>query len=492
MPDARGAWARIGLWTALVAALLAAGCGSPRPATPAYALPEPPPGRRAPAEARTPIAPATVGPLTLDAAVARAVERSGEVAALRWSAYAARQATYANVQYRDPQVRAQYGEDELSERGRQIDTDPLVSPSDVSRTQEGSAFGVGLRFYPRNPLVTYWMKQEGHTAARAAEELVREAQWRIASEVRRLFVYVQFLEQDYALLERHQATCRDLVAQARTRHALGEMVGQEVYRLLRRCVETDGDASRLRQELNQSRRMLAARVDVPPADLDLVSTDPDLAAHLTGRDDDELLAAALRNRPDLAVLVYTTDAARHALGAARSQRVPWIEHIQGAYGESDADELSTSRDLLGDGSDTRSNIDGEEWRVDAAITLPLFSWASRRPRQAKALLEAALQYEANLRGAIETEVRTSVEDARFLEAEAAARMEEGEAMLREARELAGILEQGVAGMPDELLQLQEDILRIERVHLRHRYDTQAARIRLMEVLGVVNGDEVGE
>lgn len=484
MPDPRP----VTLSLALILTGLAAGCGSPKPATPAYALPGRAPDPRPREEEPADVEEQPVGPLTLDAAVARAVERSGEVSALRWSAYAARQQVYVDVQYDEPQLRARYGEDELTETGVQSDLDGLESPSDVSRSQDGQAFGLGLRFYPRNPLVAHWMKQEGHTAARAAEELVREAQWRIATEVRRLFVYVRFLEQDCALIERHQDNCAKLLEHARVRSGLGEMIEQDIYRLMRRCVETDGAAARLRRELTVNRRELAALVDVPPGELELAPLHPDLGRSLVDVDNDRLLDRAFANRPDLAVLVYTTDAARHSVSSSRSRRMPWIEHIQASYGEAEADERSGSQGALGGGDETRTELEQEEWRIDAALSLPLFAWTSKQPRQAKALLEAALQYEMNLKRAIEGEVIAAAEDARFLEADSLAGLEEGEGLLAGARALAGLLEQGVVGASEELFELEEDILRIERVHLRRAYDTQLARMRLLEVLGVIDGD----
>ena len=126
------------LWLVLLAALVfAAGCATPGGGGYVLLRPDPP---------VLPVVKPITGPLPLDQAIARAIAHSEKLASLQATVDTAVEACKAAGDWRDPELRFQYGE-ETTDTSRNLESPSGSRP--VSTTSEDSdSYRIGIRVFP--------------------------------------------------------------------------------------------------------------------------------------------------------------------------------------------------------------------------------------------------------------------------------------------------------------------------------------------------------
>jgi outer membrane protein TolC len=205
----------------------------------------------------------------------------------------------------------------------------------------------------------------------------------------------------------------------------------------------------------------------------------------------DLKKTALQNRQDVAAAYWRTQVAQAMIREGRAMEIPWFTHIQGSYGWSRSSENPDIAWNLAGGTAqldpfyqvSIDDTESTEWRVEAAITIPLFSIgrATRIPaaeykRSLSALGAATKVAIAQVDGAL-SYLQGTEERSSFLESEFVARSES-------ARRLLGEMEQRADLPPGDLEKVKEVAIEMDRELLKDRHEQILSLIRLEQALGM--------
>jgi outer membrane protein TolC len=364
--------------TAAAALAVVAGCATP--GTGISGLPEvEPPVPRVVEPVR--------GPLTLDQAIARALAHSERIASLEAVADAAAEACHVAGDWRDPELRLQYGE-ESTDTERRLVSPPMTGPMSTT-SDEGDSYRVGIRVFPPNP----WARSARISVAQArlyaARAELRHARWQVVTGVRRLFAQVLHAEKDEQLLGEMVGLHKEMRQLTKQLLKKGQATLAEDIAVSRKYLRSLSDRNRAAQQYLSARQSLASLVGSPVATLDIVHDDKDLARmeFLAGQTEG-LELTALRHRADLSAGLWRAAAAKAACREARTARIPWLSHVEGSLGGGretgertgtvDSQGRPVPEQLMSDDSTS------DEWRASAWVSASLSSHglAGRRPRNA--------------------------------------------------------------------------------------------------------------
>jgi outer membrane protein TolC len=476
-----------------IALLLAAGCASPPPPA------RPNQGRAASAAQRVSREPFQ-GPLTLAAAIDRAVEYSGEIAVFRAAVAAAAQNCRAASDWADPELNAQYGQETQDQTRRRYavqggGADGGARSTTGGTSSDGDAYRVGLRFFPPNP----WARSADISARtaewRAAEADLAYARWTVALAVRRLFAEVKYLERSVKLTRSLADLHGEVLKSVRERATLGQNTAAELLTASRRYMTARSDLSKAESAQRRAAAALGALVNLPaetivPADGEFTPPVPEPGA----LHPDQLEGRALQNRADLAALFWRAAAAKAVCRQSRAARIPWFRQLEASYGEGsettvgstlsavdplDADGLSQSTTTRIDDSQER-----QEWRVAAAINVPLFSWHNRAEDARRAEFELASVRETEAVKKVGREVRDAIRDIVATHGDWQRFEQEMAPLIQEMRETLAKMGDTSSLPPDQVAAIKAQIVDSEHTKLQAAFDYQMAFINLEGVLGV--------
>jgi outer membrane protein TolC len=200
---------------------------------------------------------------------------------------------------------------------------------------------------------------------------------------------------------------------------------------------------------------------------------------------------ALQNRRDIAAAYWRSQLATALLREAKASRVPWFTRFEGSYGQTRTTANQDAAWEMAGGtaeldpfySISIDNEEQSEWRVEAVMSIPLFSVGpgatrvqiAEYNRSVAALGEATQMAMAQVDDALKALGEMEERTAR-LSAEITPRMDE-------ARTLLNDLQQRPDVVPSTLEKIKEVSIETERMLLKSEYDRLIALIQLEQALG---------
>ena len=343
-------------------------------------------------------------------------------------------------------------------RARQL-RDPELRLSHSGESNQASA-----RLYVPNP----WARSHRVGAAAAAGNAVsaelERAVWLLGTRVRRAFAELDFLDRDLAAVEELVDLRRRAVELARQRLRGGQGTTPDLIPVSGRYLRALSERDQAERRRGTARRQLAALVMLPPHQLMLAVGDKRrLPTDLAGLSLLELEQRAIRNRGDLLASSWRARAAFAACEESRSERIPWFRHVQ----------ASRTEDTGG----------GDEWSVEMAISLPVFSWSSRktvvettRYRRLQAAAEQAPQRVSQEVRSAWHAVEEAFEGQRVYEARA-------NPLVSELNTMHGELRKADGAFQAQIIDIRSQFLAVERTRLRLKRAVAQALIQLEEAVG---------
>jgi outer membrane protein TolC len=451
--------------------------------------------------------PVLPSPLTAEAAVRRALDASPEIESLSSAVRVARQEFRAAGDIRDPELRFGVADGDIDSLSSSSSSQtrpgsgpgepdvPLSTETSSSRGREDrDVWQVGIRFFPRNPWELSARTSQGRASLYAAEAALSAAGTAVAEEVRRLYVDIQYAQQDIEQLEALVALRRGLVREMKELVRQGQGTVVDSSRASYRYLQAVSEHQRRLRDRDGLRTDLAQRLSVSPASLPELSEAP-----LSGPPDDvttdvaSLVGGAMERRADLIELGWRARAARAAFREERARLLPWLTHIQGSFthrennGESESSSFDS--DLLDFSSTTQSDSSTsddelEEWEISAAMALPIFSLFN----QSDDVMRERWQEARRVEGRAVAEMQQDI--ARVI-AEQALRKERLSAFDTETRDVVSELRETLAQSgdtgilpPDEIARMKEQLIEIERLRIDAEHDRMQGLLRLERAAGL--------
>ncbi len=236
------------------------------------------------------------------------------------------------------------------------------------------------------------------------------AEQQLAISVKRLLTDLTYLKQDIGLLDQQSAVYKDALDNINERMKQGQATVKDLSSASRRYLGVLSDLSRKDRRYRNRRRELAQLVDISLSAVDIKSMTNSLPEPKpVVMTEDELQSVVVEKRADLIALAWKTAAAESLLKEEGATRIPWLEHLQLSYGAGDSDSQNEPFTTRDDGS-------YEEWRIDAAINIPIFAWMNNSydlrkveyNRAAMVLDKSICQAKDNISDSLET-LRETVE-----------------------------------------------------------------------------------
>lgn len=358
-------------------------------------------------------------------------------------------------------LRARLGVEEERARIAGRPADPEIRAG-VDRTWRNSGdrsrydgYDVGLRVFPAMPGQKRSLRDEAEARLDAADHLLRAAEQSAMRDVIAIYTRLQEIDVELDIRRRRSGIASERLQVVKERAEYGSATRMELVQARAASMNAARDIAELKREEARLLRELAAATglcSVAGIDPLPVTTGDILLSPMDGSFRRHEVDAAARQL-DEADAVWRRE---------RAALRPWFSHLQAAYGEDDR----TGRN--------------QQWSLQAAVEIPIFSLAYRRDREAFAerelarvrYEEASAGFDRLLDGAL-AEWHDAQHAYRDLSQTHAPVLEEMRKTLEEAR-----AEPDVERMT--LLRLEETLLEAELALLRSRFDLQRARDSLQE------------
>lgn len=436
-------------------------------------------------------------PLTLAALVNSACQHNPEILTLRGAVEAARAEAITVTGLRNPELRMEYGEGSRytgrtwyqpsgAANGGGVDWRPAADVR--KRESESDVVRLGLRLFPPNP----WLLRAQGAGARArfaaATADLRAAEWRLECAIGRLLSEIRTLRRELRIACQQAEVRREYTAAviARLQHNQGSALDQLDAR--QRHLRATEDVAVIEELL---REKLQAVFDLSGASLE------GEAAEIEGEPEVPLTALAglefrwMESRQEVVAAYWRHQGAMATLREAKARRIPWLSHVQGSYGRGTTGEEKDAiaalsgapSGLTPDSQIAVDDSEDEEWSIEAAVEIPVFSFyggATRMERTEVARCAQVLRATLRRAGA-------EFGNARFLWLNARERTKECQAGLADVENQAEHLgrqmeEAGLLG-PEEQLAVTEMKLQAQRAALQARRSESLAFWRFREACG---------
>ncbi len=338
---------------------------------------------------------------------------------------------------------------------------------DVERTTEHD---FAIRIFPANP----WRNRAVRDGAQAGTEVARAryqtAKMRLAHAVLTEILNLRQRSSEMVLLDQ-------IVTVRQRRHQYLAQRAEHEQATRAAVLEAAADWLAARQDLSAGKAQqaqvlgaLAARSGLEKQQILTLLADPDDMRLATTPDVQGRIPDATGIfRPEAVEREWAVQQARAALREAKFDRRPWISHVQAGYGYDDRAGRN------------------EEWTVQGAISIPLFSRIYPKDRTAEAEFAAALARQLNTENQIESElVKTQLAWESALSSYREA-LSNAEPILREIQETLAALEAQPGINVSTILALEETTLRTRLSLIRLRFNVQRAILDADAARGLISG-----
>ena len=483
--------------------------------------------------------PSAQAPVPVPAAIDVALRNNPQLQLLRQAAEVARAEARTCADLQDPEIAVTYGEgEEVVDRSWLVprseimpsisypyDNNTLISshPEDLNKdpldplkvrvplgpgqeqyyltrssntfhgtSEDTESYRVAIRFYPPNP----WQLSARAAGARAnyaaALADVYAEEWAVRSQLKMLFAQIRYMKEDLVLLEQLAETRRASASMAMTLLDKQQAPVVDAMSASQRYIQALNDREKLERDLAAAKSEILALSGQTVGDVDVTEGDVVrtniVASSLAA---ESLQETALQDRRDIAAAYWRSQLATALLKEAKASRVPWFTRLEASYGQtkSTANE-DAAWEMAGGTAELDSfysvSIDDtveSEWRVEAIMSIPLFSAGPGATRVQKAVYKqsvaalgestrlAMAQVDDALNALNETETRTD-----RLSTEITPRMKEARALLNDLQQRPDVI-------PATIEKIREVSIETERMLLKSRHDRLLALIQLEAALG---------
>jgi outer membrane protein TolC len=436
---------------AFLTALLIAGCAGPSPyPSPSFSpLPSMTPPKGNPGS-RLPGAPPASALLTVEQAILRAHLRNPQLRSLDAAVKVARLQSAAATDLQDPEALAGFGN---------FDDEDSTRSDNSGKSQD---WQVGVRFYVPNPFVLGPRASAGRAGLMAARADLQAASWLVECDVRRWFAEVNYLTRDLELADKILIQNTEILKDVRARLAAGAATAADVTSATQKQLQAEHQRELVRRERRTALRELSVLLDLPQAALLLNTNGPANKPSIEAPPPkDTLLQAALDCRGDVVALHWRALAARSHYEEERSVRIPWFQKIV-AWNKQPS----------------------EEWSVNVAVNLPIFSWSKNRaPEAALAESELASTEESNVILLARQEVTEALDELEEQRLEWTRNEQQVVPMLKEMRRTLELLERTRGLTRADVAATEMQFLEASRIEMGSRWRHELALLNLERALG---------
>lgn len=450
------------------------------------------------------------GPLTLQSAIERAIEVNPEVQSQRAAVDVARKAAGAAGDWDDPQLRFSYGESEsdsisrssatqnspntgIAEGGSSTPAVPESSSGEIGESyQDSEGYRVAFRLYPPNP----WERAAEVSQARAnmyaAQASLQSLRAQTAYEVRLAVAEFQFANEDVKILDRLLAVSESLLEITGKLLERGQGTVLDSMNASRRYLAALSDRDQRIRERDDALGKLARLTSLPADSIDVMNEKVTLGDLDPMTVDTARLAdTAMRYRGDLVAAGWRVRAAAAAYDAAKAARIPWLAHVQASYrsGDDETESWSREEEQSSDGTVTSSQTSesedtSDEWRVDAAIRLPIFTWLGKTDDLRKAELKHAETLELQGIMKMKEDIRSGVDRLKRLDDQRARFQMAADPVTAEIWKVLDDNRSGQNLPPDQIARMKEQLLDISRSKLKAEFDRTTTVLDIEAEMGI--------
>lgn len=475
-------------------------------------------------------------PLSLDEAIRLALERDPAIGVLRAAADVARAQARTVTDLRNPEVSVAFGEgSRVTDRSWLVprseivpsisypyrdlylttheeelfrSTDPrvprvLVPPGgeeaylqESPRTYSGTTadsemIRTGLRFFPPNPWMMRAQGAEARANYAAAVSDLHAAEWVLQCRVRWLFARISYLRKDAGHLAELIAARKAIAEATSAMAAQQELSAVESVAAAQRHLSSIAEREQVLLEAEELRGELEGMVG-QGVDVDGARVPDGAALTASAARRIELGRRTLENRREVSSAYWRSQAAEAVLRQARATRLPWFTQIETSYGRSRRkDRMGEAWEMNGGYADIDpvysipvDETEDSEWRVEAVVSIPIFSLGPGATRVQRAEHRQAM---AELGAAARQAMREVSHALSALEA-----AEQRDAMvaaelgprLQETRALLDSLRDEGAVAPTELAKVKEIAIEMLRMAARSSQGLVEARLQLELAVGL--------
>lgn len=275
----------------------------------------------------------------------QALARDPELRPFRSAVEEARAELGAAVEWRDPELRASYGESDSTYTN-------AFRPDETGEQAE-----LALRIYPPHLWNIRPLRDAARARFHAAEADLMHQSWQTVSDVRALGAETAFLRRRIELKEEFIGLLKEKKKLLAELAEQGGVTAMDVVDLSSDLMGAAMQEADLRLELQQRQTELAARTGIAE-----YLADDNWNSGPGGKEPDacELADRAARERFDLVALAWRAEAARADRRAETGRKIPSLSHVQ-----------------ISQGSQEEDSREEDSWEVQAAVEIPVFSLAGR-------------------------------------------------------------------------------------------------------------------
>lgn len=379
----------------------------------------------------------------------------------------------------DPELRFQYGR--ATEQKTTV-YDPVLGdislPSrSVSLDEQDDALRAAVRFFPPNPWILSQRAAAEDAYLMAADADIAHAEWVVAMQVMELFAEINYYEKDVSMTDSLVKLHADTLENMKMGSGQGASTLQDTMIESRRYLGAIVDRESAIRQYRGARKLLSSMLDVPESQLCLMINENELMSQGPESYDRVTMEDLWMGRSDFKALRWKTKAADCLYKEARVSKIPWMSFIQASYGMS-----SQNYDP--------SLSDTEEWRVDAAVNIPLFSWFNDAAKVRMMESEQALTLEAQTIKQSYISLQNALEDYKNAKTQWERYETETIPVVKRMEQLLEAVQDSADFSAYERTRIREQLVETQRLKLKADFEMQQAVIKISSLLGPVTQSSV--
>ena len=326
----------------------------------------------------------------------RAGERARRSGSGSLQALVARLETAEKTAWKDPELRYSRHWGDTSGYGNEPGKSYASGRSDDGDSRTSS---IGVRFYVPNPFINHYLKREGLAKVARYEAKADVEAYGVYSEVKMMCLEALNLSREVARCREADAILAKVRGQADGANGVSSMTPYDTIR-----AQTQFERNRLRlktkeRELFKLHHLIAEAAGVSADGFVLDNRGLELPDP-KGLSVDELVKMAFARRPDLAQAMAELEEADAMVGATKAAMIPWFRFVEAGYRHKHGDEDS----FEGGFRSRYASDESHERYIEAALTIPLFTWFGGRVSLSNKVRDAADARVQSLYAAIRAEV----------------------------------------------------------------------------------------
>lgn len=291
----------------------------------------------------------------------------------------------------------------------------------TARIEESDRAQVALRISPPHPVLTAARNSANRALAQAARSDFQVAAWQIYGELKAALLERDGAERGMELTMRLIDIRRTVLAATRELVTAGQMTVVDQMAAQQQVFQaTQQNERQLARKQAAEHALYALSGFASPPPREALRQEPEPLPPPESLNVADLENRAFVHRGEMMAAQWRTRAAAASLREARSARMPWFSFLEASYARTRTrDDTQGSLRLAsvdpGEADEPLNymSLDDEaesEWRIEAGITLPVFSLGPRATRVALAGQRAARAGEAQIAAQVAGEVRSAYQD----------------------------------------------------------------------------------